>query len=184
LSSMFEERCLSIEFSDFIFMNNFVTVIAIKSVPKIDLVGFSVGPFDEGHEYEVRFWVARELEKDKLVKIKESGFDTAKIYKIQWTERIQALGQLSAIPEDFYPRIRRMIDDLRQSSRTSPEKLREYEHILNLVHDIVNCRVRKIISLATIPSPESHALKNLTPEERDLYERIRQIVGRWRSRIV
>jgi len=184
LPSMSEECYSSIEFSDFIFENNFVTVIAVKSVPKIDLVGFSIGPFDEGHEYEVRFWVARELERDKLVRIKESGFDAAKIYKIQWTERIQALGQLSTIPEDFYPKIRRVIADLRQSSRTSPEKLREYEHILNLVHDIVNCRLRKIISLATISTPEGHALKNLTPEEKALYERIRQIVAEWRSKII
>ncbi|MEM2384103.1 MAG: hypothetical protein QXL74_02250 [Candidatus Bathyarchaeia archaeon] len=181
---MSKEYCSSIEFSDFIFENNFVTVIAVKNVPKIDLVGFSIGPFEEGHEYEVRFWVARELERDKLVKIKEGGLDAAKIYKIQWTERIQALGQLSTIPEDFYPRIRRVISDLKQSSRMSPEKLREYEHILNLAHDIVSCRLRKIISLATIPAPESQALKNLTPEERDLYEQIRRVVTEWRSKIV
>lgn len=181
---MSREHCSSIEFSDFVFENNFVTVVAIKSLPRIDLVGFSVGPFEEGLEYEVRLWVARELEKDKIVKIKEDGLDAAKMYKIQWTERIQALGQLSALPENFYPKVRRVISDLKQASKMSPEKLREYEYVQNLAQDIVNCRLRKIISLATILPVESQAVKNLTPEERDLYEKIRRIVIDWRSKIV
>ncbi|MEM1515409.1 MAG: hypothetical protein QXH24_05105 [Candidatus Bathyarchaeia archaeon] len=181
---MFGEHCSSIEFSDFLFENSFVTVTAIKSVPKIDLVGFSIGPFEEGHEYEIRLWVARELEKDKLVKIKESGLDASKIYKIQWTERIQALGQLSTLPEVFYPRIRRAINELKKLSGTNLDKLREYERIQNLAQDIVNCRIRKIISLATISVPESQALRNLTPEEKDLYEKIRRIVSEWRSKIL
>lgn len=174
----------SIEFSDFIFENSLVTVVAVKSAPKIELIGFSVGPFEEGHEYEVRLWVARELERDGIVRIREGALDAAKLYKIQWTERIQAVGQLSTLPEDFYPRLRRLIDELRAASRASPEKMREYEYVQNLAQDIVNCRLRKIISLASISAPESHVLKNLTPEERVLYERIRQIVAEWRSKIV
>jgi len=174
----------SIEFSDFMFENSLVTVVAVKSTPKIELIGFSVGPFEEGHEYEVRLWVARELERDGIVRIREGALDAAKLYKIQWTERIQAVGQLSTLPEDFYPRLRRLIDELRAASRTSPEKMREYEYVQNLAQDIVNCRLRKIISLASIPAPESQVLKNLTPEERALYERIHQIVSEWRSKIV
>jgi len=184
LLAMTGDRYLSIEFSDFMFENSLVAVIAVKNVPKIDLVGFSIGPFEEGHEYEVRLWVARELEREELVKIKEGELDTAKIYKIQWTERIQAVGQLSTLPEDFYPRIRRVINELKESSRLSPEKMREYEYVQNLAHDIVNCRLRKIISLASVPAPEGQTLKNLTPEERELYERIRRIVGGWRSNII
>lgn len=182
--NMFEKHYSSIEFSDFVFENSFVTVIAVKSAPKIDLVGFSIGPFEEGHDYEVRLWVARELEKDKLVKVKEDGLDAAKVYKIQWTERIQALGQLATIPENFYPKIRRVINELKQASKTSLEKLREYEHVQNLAQDIVNCRLRKLVSLATIPLPEGQAIKNLTPEERELYERIKRIVSDWRSKII
>lgn len=181
---MSEEGCLSIEASDFLFENSFVTLTAMKNIPKIDLVGFFIGPFEEGCDYEVRFWVARELEKENLVKVREGGLDAAKIYKIQWTERIQAPGQLSTLPEDFYPRIKRTLSDLRASARINPEKMREYEHIKNLTHDIVNCRLRKIVSLASIPAPESQTLKNLTPEERELYEKIRQIVTEWRAKIV
>lgn len=174
----------SIEYSDFIFENDLVSVVAIKDHPKIDLVGFSIGPLKEGEEYEIRFWVARELEKDGIVNIRERALDTTKLYRTQWTERIQALGQLSSLPEDFYPRLRRMIEDLKISSKTSPEKLREYEYVQNLSVDIINCRLKKIISLASSSIQDGQTLKNLTIEERDLYEKIRRIVDEWRSKIL
>lgn len=179
-----ESVCSSIKYSDFIFENDSVTIIAIRSVPKIELVGFSIGPFEEGHEYEVRLWVARELEKDGMVKIREHMLDATKLYKIQWTERIQAVGQLSSLPEDFYPRLRRLIDELKVASKASLDKMREYEYVRNLSRDIVNCRLRKIVSLASLPMQESQFLKNLTIEERELYEQIRRIISKWRSQIV
>lgn len=178
------EACPRIEYSDFVFENDPVTVIAVRSSPKIDLAGFSVGPFQEGREYEVRLWVARELEKDGIVKIRDRVLDAAKLYKIQWTERIQAVGQLSNLPEDFYPRLRRLIDELKAASKTSLDKMREYEYVQNLSRDIVNCRLRKIVSLASLSTQESQILKNLTPEERELYERLRQIISEWRSKII
>ncbi|MEM2092580.1 MAG: hypothetical protein QXR59_04760, partial [Candidatus Bathyarchaeia archaeon] len=91
---------------------------------------------------------------------------------------------LSTLPEDFYPRLRRLIDELKAASKVSPEKMREYEYVQNLAQDVINCRLRKIISLASIPAPESHILKNLTLEEKELYERIHQIIADWRARIV
>jgi len=179
-----ENLCSSIKYLDFIFENELVTVIAVRNAPKIELIGFSVGPFEEGHEYEVRLWVARELEKDGIVKIREHMLDATKLYKIQWTERIQAIGQLSTLPEDFYPRLRRLIDELKTASKTSLDKMREYEYVRNLSRDIVNCRLRKIVSLASLPTQESQILKNLTPEERELYGHVRRIISEWRSKIV
>jgi len=179
-----ESVCSKIKYSDFIFENNLVTVIAVRDVPKIELVGFSIGPFEEGQEYEVRLWAARELERDGMVKIREHMLDATKLYKIQWTERIQAVGQLSTLPEDFYPRLRRLIDELKTASKTSLDKMREYEYVQNLSRDIVNCRLRKIVSLASLSTHESQILKNLTPEERELYERIRRIISEWRSKII
>ncbi|MBS7654382.1 DNA replication complex GINS family protein [Candidatus Bathyarchaeota archaeon] len=172
-----------IEHSDFMFENNFVNVVAIINHPKIELVGLSIGPFEEGKDYTIRLWIARELEADGIVKIKEGALDATKLYRIQWTERIQAVSQLSSLPEDFYPKLRRMIEDLRSASKTSPEKMREYEYVQNLSLDIINCRLKKIISLASSLTQESLTLKNLTLEERDLYERIRRIINEWRSKI-
>ncbi len=172
-----------IEHSDFMFENNFVNVVAIINHPKIELVGLSIGPFEEGKDYDIRLWIAQELERDGVVKIKEGALDATKLYRIQWTERIQAVSQLSSLPEDFYPKLRRMIEDLRSASKTSPEKMREYEYVQNLSLDIINCRLKKIISLASSSTQESLTLKNLTLEERDLYERIRRIINEWRSKI-
>ena len=48
---------------DFVFENTPVKIVASRACPEIELVGFKVGPFEEGKEYEVRFWIAREMEK-------------------------------------------------------------------------------------------------------------------------
>ena len=179
-----EEACSVIEYSDFLFENELVSVIALRKSPKIDLIGLSVGPFEENQEYEVRFWIARELEKDGIVRVRGEILDATKLYKIQWTERIQAVGQLSTLPENFYPRLRRLINDLKAASKASPEKMREYEYVHNLSQDIVNCRLKKILSLASLTMHESQILKKLTPEEREIYERIRQIIIDWKSKII
>ncbi|MEM2961248.1 MAG: hypothetical protein QXU67_06550 [Candidatus Bathyarchaeia archaeon] len=173
-----------IEDSDFMFENEVVSVTATRDSPRIDLIGFSVGPIKEGNEYEVRLWIARELENDGIVKIRDVTLDASRLYKIQWTERIQAVGQLSSLPGGFYPRLRRLIDDLKAASKSNPEKIREYEYIQNLSQDIVNCRLRKIVSLASLPTSESQILKNLTVEERELCERLHRIISEWRLKII
>jgi hypothetical protein len=43
---------------DFCFENVPVRVIADRNHPEIKLAGLSVGPFEEGNEYEVYYWIA------------------------------------------------------------------------------------------------------------------------------
>ncbi len=167
--------------ADFVFENEPTKVIAVRNSPEIELAGLKVGPFEEGNEYDVRFWVARELEKAGIVHRREETLTASRLYKIQWTERIQSVSNLSALPEDFYPRLRRLIKGLKRSSRSSPEKMREYEYAHKLSKDIVGCRLKKIVSLASTPGQKGQVLRNLTVEELDLYERLDKIIGEWRA---
>jgi hypothetical protein len=57
--------------SDFMFENKPVPVIANRNESIIELAGLEVGPFEEGKEYEVRFWIAQELEKIGVVRFIE-----------------------------------------------------------------------------------------------------------------
>ncbi|HDJ05130.1 MAG TPA: hypothetical protein ENF85_03940, partial [Candidatus Bathyarchaeota archaeon] len=57
------ERPLNIRDADFMFENRIVRVAADRDSPEIELAGFKVGPFEKGKEYELRLWLARELEK-------------------------------------------------------------------------------------------------------------------------
>ncbi|MEM2263543.1 MAG: hypothetical protein QW160_04920 [Candidatus Bathyarchaeia archaeon] len=170
---------------DFMFENSPVKVIANRNCPEIRLAGLTVGPFEEGNEYEVMYWVARELEKFGVVRFRsEELLDSTKLYKIHWKERVQTAGQISELPKDFYPKLRRYLDGLREEAVRHPEKMREYEKARQLALDILNLRLKKIVSLASAPAQTEHVLRNLTAEERILYEQIYRLINRWKAQLL
>lgn len=169
----------AISFNIFLFENRFVKVIAQRNMPKMDLVGLSIGPFEEGREYEVRFWIARLLEEEGIVKIQDADRDEiSSLHRIHFAERRASTP--TQIPSDFYPRAWRLLNQLKSSSTKNAEKMLEYEHVRNLLRDIINVRVNKIIALALLQLPETQALKNLTLEEKALYEHISKGISEWR----
>ncbi|MCW4020560.1 MAG: DNA replication complex GINS family protein [Candidatus Bathyarchaeota archaeon] len=170
--------------ADSLFKNKSTKVIAVRNSPEIELAGLAVGPFEEGNEYEVRFWVAQELEKAGVVRPREETLTASRLYPILHRESIQPVSNLSSLPEDFYPRLRRVLEKLKASSKSSPEQMREYEYVEKLSKDIVSCRLKKIISLASTPGQRSQILRNLTVEEAALYEELDKNIGQWRREIL
>ncbi len=170
---------------DFMFENSPVKVIANRNCPEIKLAGLTVGPFEEGNEYEIMYWVARELEKFGIVRFRnEELLDSAKLYKIHWKERVQTAGQISELPKDFYPKLRRYLEGLKEETIRHPEKMREYEKAKQLALDILNLRLKKIVSLASAPAQTEHILRNLTAEERLLYEQIYKLINKWKAQLL
>lgn len=174
-----------IEEMDFDFEHFQVRIIANRNCPEIKLVGLDVGPFEEGNEYETYYWVALELEKAGIARFREDEtIGTAKLNKIQWTECVQTSGQISKLPDDFYPKLRRYIVQLKQDAAKAPEKTREYERVGQLTRDIINSRMKKIVSLASTSTRTEQALKNFTREEKFLYEHLYKFINGWRMRIL
>jgi hypothetical protein len=170
---------------DFSFKHSLVKIIANRNCPEIKLVGLNIGPFEEGNEYEIPFWIAQELEKAGIARFREEErLDTAKLYKMQWTERVQTVGQISKLSENFYPKLRRYLEDLKEEASKTPEKLREYEKSRHVAQDLVNSRLKKIVSLASAPPQAEQTLKNFTNEERFLYEQLNKLVLEWKTRIL
>jgi hypothetical protein len=173
-----------IGFQDFCFENSLVRIVANRSCPEIKLGGLDVGPFEEGNEYEVYYWVALELEKFGIaLSREEEQVDAAKLNKIQWTERIQSPGQISKLPENFYPKVRRYLAQLKGEIVKDPGKMREYERVRQLAQDIVNSRLKKIISIASTPAQTENALRNFADEEKFLYEKLFKNISRWKTQI-
>jgi hypothetical protein len=170
--------------SDTAFKNKSTRVIALRSSPEVELAGLTVGPFEEGNEYEVRFWVALELEKAGIARPREETLNASRLYPILHLERSQPVSSLSSLPEDFYPRLRRVLEDLKNDSRSSPEKMREYDYVQQLSKDIASCRLKKIISLASAPGQKGQVLRNLTAEELALYGALDKIINQWRREIL
>lgn len=183
---MQEKASPNIKTLDFAFENLPVRVIANRNCPEIKLVGLNVGPFEEGNAYEVPFWIAQELEKAGVARFHEEELlDAKKIYKIQWMERVQTPSQISKLPENFYPKLRRYLAELKSASVKSPEKMREYEKSRQVIRDMINARIKKIVSLATANFGQTEQiLKNLTCEERLIYERLRKLIHDWKAQIL
>lgn len=175
----------SIRDVDFIFKNTPVKIVINRNCPEIKLAGLNVGPFQEGKEYEVKFWIVQELERAGIAHFREEELlDLVKLNKIHWKEGVQASQQVASMPEDFYPKLRRYLDDLKNEAIKKPEKRRDYEKALKVSDDIINPRLKKIVSLASSPAQTSQILGNLTKEERALYDHLYKIVSKWRAKIL
>jgi len=170
---------------DFIFENSHPKIVANRNFPEIKLAGLNIGPLEEGNEYEIPYWAACQLEKSGVTNFREEEkLDSASIYKVQWKERVQAAGKMSALPENFYPKLRRYLAELKRDIAEQPEKIREYEKTRQLACDIVNSRLKKIVSLASTPARAEQLLKNFTGEEKFIYEQLYKIISEWRVQIL
>jgi len=147
-----------------------VKVVAASEIPEMKLCGLTVGPVDEGREFETSLWVAEELVKAGLARFKDE-LDIQTLTRIHWGEMVQRGGALSKVPEDLYVRanltFRRMRGEIR-------------ERALRLFREFLDCRLRKIARLSVSDASEAQ-LRNMTPEERMLYARLRDEVEKWRG---
>jgi hypothetical protein len=170
---------------DFGFDHSPKKIIANRNCQEIKLAGLVVGPFEEGNEYEPYHWVALELEKSGIARLREDeNLSLAKLNKLQWSERVQTAGQVSKLPEDFYPKLRRYLSSLRRDTSKTTEKVLEGEKARQLTRDIVNSRLKKIVSIASAPAQTEQTLKNLTGEERFLYDELYAVINQWRTQII
>ncbi len=169
---------------DFCYENSLVRIVANRNCPEIKLAGLTVGPFDEGNEYEVYFWVAKELANAGMVHFREDDLlDTTKLFKVQWKEGVQIPGQISELPDDFYPKLRRYLVILKQEA-TQPEKINEYQKAQHLAKDVVNSRLKKIVALSGAPGQGEQVIKKLSNEEKILYEQLVKIISEWKAKIL
>jgi DNA replication initiation complex subunit (GINS family) len=80
--------------------------------------------------------------------------------------------------------LRRHLVELKDESRQDQVKLRELERTETLVRDIVNCRIRKIVSLAASPTPSEELMHGLTSEERMLYSILNKTIEEWKPKLL
>jgi hypothetical protein len=166
------------------FENKPAIVIANRNEAKIELAGLEVGPFEEGREYELPFWVAQELDRAGVVRFREDDIlNVVKLHKVHWRERVQPSTRVSPLPPEFYPRLNRYLEQLKNRSH-DPEKRSEYEKSLKIAQDIVNSRIKKLVSLSSSPPVATNILKNLSNEEQAFYHHLHQTVTEWKRSIL
>ena len=110
--------------------------------------------------------------------------DATKLFKVQWKEGVQIPGQISELTDDFYPKLRRFISDLKEQASKETEKYQEYNKTKQLARDIVNSRLKKIVALSAAPTQSDQVLKKLTNEEKILFEQLVKLISEWKAKIL
>jgi hypothetical protein len=171
---------------DFTYENSPIKIIINRNHPEIELAGIKIGPFEEGKEYDIKYWIAHELEKAGIAHIRqEQQLDIRKLNNIHWKESgIVHAKQLSALEPDFYPKLRHYLATLKRGAVGNPEKMHEHQKVISMAQDIVNCRLQKIVSLASSPEQTNQTLKDLATEESLLYQRLHTLIHEWKTRIL
>ncbi|MCW4022913.1 MAG: hypothetical protein ACOWW1_09465 [archaeon] len=177
----------AIQDADFVFENAIVKIVANRNNPAIELPEMTIGPFTEGKEYEVRFWVAKELKKAGIARIRmDEPLDLMTLNKIHWKERMQTSQKVMSLPEDFYPKLRRFLEELSKDAIKNLEKRNDYEKANNLSEDITRMRLKKIVSLASSGRGDQTGpiLQNLTKEEKFVYNCLHKVLSEWKEEIL
>lgn len=157
-----------------------VLIKCLTDNPSIDIGGAKI-KFIKGSEFEVPFWVARILEEENLVEMKNmKSFDIPYMQTVLWDEsKSQTPIQLD---DDFYPVISLQIETLGKKSEMYA--LRDKERMEALLKDIISKRRFKIIKLSQKTGDPSPFVKHLTPEELWLFKALRAQLHEWESSLI
>ncbi len=167
--------------AEFEFSNSRVRVKAEHDFQGIELPGLKIGPFTRGERYTLPLWVAEELERKGVVSlVEEPRLKPEELMVIHHREASLAKG-LSELPSDFYPRLRRLLARARAEAQKDPGKLAELSRLLNWARDVVNARLKKIVSLASSVARSPLTRKYLTPEEELIFDLVGDLSDAWRE---
>ncbi len=163
--------------------NQTVKLIAVKDIPEIELAGETIGPIDENSYIEVKNWIADKFIENGLAKFasEEERLNIINLQKSQVKENMQSPRRFSTLPENFYPKLRKFLRRLKERTESDPMKIYELQKANKLAADIVSSRLSKILILSSAHEEDENLLKNLSPEERVLYDKLHQTVNMWRE---
>lgn len=175
---------MTVDDIDFDFENSRIRVVVTREIPETPRM-LKLSSSKIGQEIEVPYWTAKELVQLGYARFREEDvLNYNSLSKIHWRETIPASRQLPALQTNFYCVLRRHLTDLQHLSRQDQVKLRELERTESLVRDIVNCRIRKIVSIAASPTPSDELIQGLTYEERVLYQILNKTIENWKSKLL
>jgi hypothetical protein len=176
---------MTVEDIDFDFENSPIRVVVTREIPETTSRMAKLASAKIGQEVEIPYWTARELVHLGYARFREEDvLNFNSLSKIHWRETIPSSRQLPSLQASFYCLLRRHLAELQQLSKQDQVKLRELEKTESLVRDIVNCRIRKIVSLAASPTPSEELIQGLTHEERVLYLILNKTIEEWKARLL
>ncbi|MCS7117313.1 MAG: hypothetical protein NZ957_00805 [Thaumarchaeota archaeon] len=144
-------------------------------VARVEIAGRAYEGLRAGTVIEVPLWAADALVKSKVAEIVEE----LSVHQLRQISLRERRSQIEPVPlrEDFYARVRYELKRARSSANPEAPKLEE------ALRDVVVPRLYKVC-VAAAKGTEPTWLGNLTPEERQLYVRVRELVNEFLSEVL
>ena len=160
-----------------------VKVTAKENLDQIQIEDYSIPNVSSGDTIDLPVWVASVLQERNLVEFNEDSLDV-EIFRLINRERIQKTPALSEIKDDFYFKLNTFLTNSKINLKQNPEFKNEHDKLYNSALDLVNIRIKKIVSLASLSThPEDLTIK-LTPEEQFLFNDIKSTIAQWRNLLI
>ncbi|WP_455277886.1 hypothetical protein [[Eubacterium] cellulosolvens] len=161
-----------------------IRVRVLRETPELFFSGRTFGPFKDGDEIEIPRWLARELTKNRMVKILDEGpLEIPDLAKIHWRESIPESREIPQLDYDFYNKLRELLRELSNNDQ-DPSQKALFEKALSQSKDIINCRLHKIVYLAASPSTSDATIQKMAVEERSLYNDLSSTINEWKNKIL
>ncbi|MHC1563999.1 MAG: hypothetical protein ACXQTF_01550 [Candidatus Hecatellaceae archaeon] len=174
------------EASEVKFENRRVRLKAQASIPRLSVAGLELNPLEEGDRFETPWWIAEALVESGVALLEEVEveFGLVELQKVRLLEGMQQQRRPAELPENFYPKLRRLIRRLKSEASRNAEKMVEFNKAYQWASDLVALRLNKIMNMALARGEAGESLKNLTEEELALYRRLHQTIEEWRSQVI
>ena len=168
-----------------LYLNSEVRVLVLRDHPRINIPGLET-ELKRGSEITLPRWVAKYLEEQGIVEIKEQKLTLKDIGRIAFLETryiSKPPSEMLSLPDNFYQKLREYLSNLKAKISEKPtiESVNEHTRLLSYIYDILRSRIQKILILAQLGEDVKDVLNKLAPEELILYKSIRTTIEKWQK---
>ncbi len=171
------------ELKNAIFASTYVTVVFSKNVSSgLSFMSFKLPRIQKGDKVRVPRPLADLLVSRGIAILSEE--DTLTLSEINKTAWIELRSdELTKLRPDFYLEVARLVKTISEQISKGDlgvAGLRRLQIVKATAMDIAKCRLNKLLKIVYAdPTPSRKILDLLTPEERELYIKLCQLVGSW-----
>jgi len=131
---------------------------------------------EDSVEAEVPLYVGEQLFEDGMADPVDKALDSKALSMIAWEERHRT-GQISKVPNSFYRQLVMLISSDNVAEKT--KRVLEASAI-----EVMDARLKKILTYSLVPSLPRDVVSNLTPEESYVLELLRLVISSWRKEVL
>jgi len=161
------------------FLLSKVRVTMHTSLENIDGGDFTIGSVKESEAVEFPRWVAEELVALNLAEIQEEPFES-EILKALTREKMLGSLQLSSLDPDFYLKLKRKLESIRERVGSGKAKREDFEKIKANCYDLIGRRLSKLLALSSSVGGIDAIGDRLTPEEKVFFDSSQNLSRQWR----